>query len=185
MQNANKTSKFNFYKLPDKKIRENILQRRSHSFVIGYEILKHFKNQKSNREKRKHKKSFNDQNLNSDSKPKETRFPDSPNQTIKEEEIKSAKDFDSKQLTGSNRTYEQIDLASVQVETRVRVIRDENWLAPAENKKKKYGKMLHFSNLREIGSKQDELKELHKDYFLINYFGSSTVRGTFNNRKSI
>lgn len=119
--------------------------------MIGYEILKHFKGQRLSRETRKHKKSFNDQNLNSDSRER-----GSSSHTLKEEEVKSAKDFDSKQLTVSSRRIEPLEL-------------------PREAKKRRYAEMLHFSSLRRMARRQDELKALHGQYFLIRHFKSSTV----------
>jgi hypothetical protein len=170
IQDQDRSPKFNFYNFSENKIRENIIQRRSYSFVIGYEILKHFKNQKQNKELRKNKKSFNDQTLKSFNK-----HQNSSSKSKNEEEVKSAKDYDSKHLSNSAATIDQIDIASIRRKSNIKVFKNSSFLAPKREKKSKYLKMLHFSNLKNLGSKLEELKELHKNYFLINYYNSSTV----------
>jgi microsomal dipeptidase-like Zn-dependent dipeptidase len=145
--------------------------------VIGYEILKHFKIQKQNKEKRKNKKSFNDQRINIEAMHQELVLTPTKRSKIEneEEEVKSAKDYDSKHLSNSVKTIEKLEMSSFKAKSKIKVIKNSSTLTPQQVNKSKYSKMLHFSNLKNLGSKLNELKELHKNYFLINYFNSSTV----------
>ena len=89
-----------------------------------------------------------------------------------EEEIKSSKDHDSRKIKFSNKTIEKIDLKIYEERKRIKVFRTSSIHKPRSSK---YSKMLHFQNLKKMSKKLNELKELHKNYFLINYFNSSHV----------
>jgi hypothetical protein len=173
IQNKDGLSKFDFYNYQHAKIKESVIMRKSYSFVIGYEILKHFKNQKINKEKRKNKKSFNDNNLLNQSKGKLKVHKKVPVFMEEEEEIKSSKDVDSRKMHNSIKSIEKIDLQSYEVKRNIKVIKTNGDNQSPESSK--YSKMLYFSNLRKMSKKLKELKELHKNYFLINYFNSSMV----------
>ena len=175
IQDQNRSPKFNFYNFSETKIRENIVQRRSYSFVIGYEILKHFKNQRRNKEIRKNKKSFNeDPNTSTLQSSFKSSF-NKLNKEEEEEEVKSSKDYDSKLLNNSGVTIEPVNLSQIKRKSNIRVIKNNSLVVPKPKIKSKYLNMLHFSNLKNLGPKLEELKELHKNYFLINYYNSSTV----------
>ena len=98
-----------------------------------------------------------------------------------EEEYKSANDFDSKKKGNSIKTIEKFDLKSLKSlkssqKEKIKIIKNEEFLMPNKKKKSNYSKMLHFSNLTRLSSKLDDIKILHKNYYLINYFNTSTVR---------
>lgn len=175
LANPDKSPRFNFYSFKDKKIRETILQRRSHSFVIGYEILKHYQSQRRNREDRLNKKSFHDQKLGPEAPPGEASSKPASPERLCEDELKLTKDYDSKQLSGSSRAIEPLELGQERVQRKIRVSKNEQMLAPPGPEKQRYSQMLHFSALRKVGPRLEELKALHRRYFLVNQSASGSV----------
>ena len=160
-------SDFNWYNMSETKIIESINTRRSYSFVIGYEILKHYKNQAKQKElnrriRKKQEQSFHSKNSNSSKNYlKKNHSEREEMQTEIEEEIKSKKDFDSKQRSSQN-SIKKMEIANFSSSKK-----DSYMTKKLQN--------LHFTNLQKLSGQVNELKSLHMNYYLIDHYTSSTV----------
>lgn len=156
MSDLLKLKKFDWKGFNEKKIRESILNKKSYSFVVGYEILKHYKTDSENQKNFLYAQNTNQDlimKVNIDDHLNKFGFNQSRDEEIIEEEVKSSNDYDSKKI---------ISIGSV------------NSVRSSINKYSKNN--IYLENLKKLSQKEiSKLKSIYIQYCLIDHIKSSTV----------